>query len=468
METSIKISLNSIIHEKRITLPANLEQLKNTYKQLFNLDENKLSKIKIYYMNQEKDKKIKIETEQEYMNLYLEEHPDLIQAELDNDIIEMVKPNNTIQTPNLPEVDNHNCFRCLEKDCFLIPYISLNKDKDNNFIVNYKCRNNHKGENISMNNYKSFLNKKLEDILCHYCSSNKEKDKSIRVYYCYKCKKYICNLEKCNNNHEKQCDNNGLIQLENLDSYCILHGRNLIYYCEDCNMSFCNLCKSHEGHEKKIIGEMSISEEEKKMVIDRIEQNLKELEIIYNNIKENLINKLSKIYEMNKNILALNKKIIENLNKNETNGEIYRNFNNCKYIKEIKLKDNLDYYNNIFKQIENFLSDEFFEFDEEKRKSKLYFWNKIPLVISFHKDLKKILKNKKMEVKKLLANPKMTMANVSSIIRKEMKNPERSLFFLINKKISVNYEITLKEIYDKYKDDDGYLNLEAFTEGLFG
>ena len=181
-----------------------------------------------------------------------------------------------------------------------------------------------------------------------------------------------------------------------------------------------------------------------------------------------MINKLSEIYEMNKNILTMNKEIIENLNKNEINGEMYRNFNNCKFIKEIELKDNLEYYNNIFKQIENYLSNEFFEFDEEKRKKKLTFWNKIPLIISFNKGIKKLLKNKKMDIKKLLVNPNMTIGMISHIIRKEMKDPDESLYFLINKKRSVTYEITLKEIYNKYKADDDMLYLEACTAELWG
>lgn len=168
MESTIKISLNSIIHNQNVTLPANLEQLKSTYKTIYNLTDNQLSKLKIYYMKQEKDKKVKInlETDKEYMNFYLEEHPDLIQADLEKDISEFVKFNDAIQTPNLPNADNHNnCLRCLEKDCFLIPCISLNKDKENNFTFNYHCRNNHKQDNIPINNYRNLLNKKLEDII---------------------------------------------------------------------------------------------------------------------------------------------------------------------------------------------------------------------------------------------------------------------------------------------------------------
>ena len=114
MESTIKISLNSILHNQNVTLPANLEQLKSTYKKIYNLTDNQLSKLKIYYMKQEKEEKVKInlETDKEYMNFYLEEHPDLIQADLEKDISEFFKFNEAIQTPNLPNVDNHN--NCLK------------------------------------------------------------------------------------------------------------------------------------------------------------------------------------------------------------------------------------------------------------------------------------------------------------------------------------------------------------------
>ena len=404
------------------------------------------------------------------MNFYLEEHPDLIQADLENDVIDIAQSNYEIQTPNLPNKDNHNnnCFRCIEKDCYLIPYISFNKDKDNNLMFNCHCRNGHKQENIPINDYKNFLNKKLEDLLCNFCSLNKEKDKNIRLYYCYKCQKYICNLEKCNNSHEKECDNNDLIQLEKIDSYCILHGKNLIYYCEDCKISICNLCKNHESHKKTIIGEMNIKNEDKELIIKNIEKNLNDLEIIYSNLKEKLINKLSNIYEMNKNLLLLNKKIIENLNDKEMNGEIYVNVKNCKYIKEIKIQNDLDYFNNIFKQIEDYLSNEFFEFDEEKQKNKLRFWNRIPLIISFDKDVKKLLKDKKIETKKVLVNPAMTVSQFSFLIKKDMKYPDEYLIFCANSKYSVTYDRTFKEIYDQYKADDDMLYLRVFKELRWG
>lgn len=471
MECSIKISLNSIIHNQQITLPANLEQLKVIYKKLFNLKDNQISKLKIYYMKQKEEKNIKLnlDNDKEYMNFCLNENPDIIQAEIDNNEIIDINLNNIIQTPNFPNVENNNnCIRCLENDCFCIPFIKLNKDKDNNFMIYYNCKNNHKVENIPINNYKLFLTKKLEDIICSFCSLNKEKDKNIRLYYCYKCKKYLCNLEKCNNNHEKNCDNNDLMQIEKIDTDCIFHGKNLIYYCEDCQISFCNLCKSHQNHKKKNINEIKIQNEEKKKVIEMIDKNLNELEIIYNNIKENLIKKLSNIYEKNKNILLFNKKIIENLDKKEINGEILMNFNNCKYIKGRKIENDLEYYNNTFKQIENYFSNEFFEFDEEKQKLKLKFWNKIPIIISFDNTIKKLFNIKMPNPKKILLSKNITLSQLYQLIKKDMISQKEHFNFLAKNKYHVTYDLNIEEIYNKYKADDDILYLTAYKEQLWG
>ena len=472
MESSIKISLNSIIHEQKITLPPNLEQLKSTFKKIYNLSEQQLSKIKIYYMKLEKDKKIKknLENDSDYMNFYLETHPDIIEAEIDDKFIEADLLNNIIPTPDLPNLeDNNNCLRCLEKDCFLVPFIKLHKDKNNNFLINCHCRNNHKRENIPISDYKSFFNKKLEDILCSFCCLNKEKDKNRRLYYCYKCKKYICNLEKCNNSHEKDCDNNDFLQIEKMDSNCIIHGKNLMYFCEDCKVSFCNLCKNHQEHKKLIIDEMNIKNNVKKRIIEMIDKNLNKIKIIYKDIREKFSRKLYNIYEMNKNLLELNKKIIVTLNEKEINGEIYININNCKYIKGINIEENLEYYNNTFKQIEDYFTNEFFEFEEEKQKGKLCLWNKIPIIISFDRSAKKIFKIKKINTKKYDVPFDITISQLHFILRKDMKiKKEGAMFLLINGKKMIPFDLNLQEIYDKYKKDDNLLYLTVASEFVYG
>jgi hypothetical protein len=214
---------------------------------------------------------------------------------------------------------------------------------------------------------------------------------------------------------------------------------------------------------------MTIKDDDKKLIIESIEKNLNELEIIYSNIKNQLINKLSNIYEMNKNLLLLNKKIIENLNKKEMNGEIYVNVNNCKYIKEIKIKDDLEYLNNIFKQIEDYFSNEFFEFDEEKQKNKLLSWKEIPVVISYDKIKEGYFTTKKKTItKNMLLSPDMTIGQFHCLVRKNMDIKDEDFEIFANGEGLLQLNLTLKEIYDKYKRDDYMLYLKAIRQYRYG
>ena len=85
---------------------------------------------------------------------------------------------------------------------------------------------------------------------------------------------------------------------------------------------------------------------------------------------------------MNKSLLQLNKIFYENLNNKEINGEIYKNALNCFYLKNIDLKKNFDYFENISLEMEKYFINTFFEFDSEKQKQILKFRKKYQL--KFH------------------------------------------------------------------------------------
>ena len=214
---------------------------------------------------------------------------------------------------------------------------------------------------------------------------------------------------------------------------------------------------------------MFIKLNDKNKIIETIDKNLNELKKVFNLIEEK-IHKLYNIYEMNKNLLELNKKFIENLNEKEVNGEIYINFNNCKYIKEIISKDNLEYFISTFKQIEEYFSNEFFEFNEEKQKNKILFWNKIPLEISLTKNAKKAYKIKKLDKTKYLLPLDFTMGQFSYLLKKKLNIDQNDdlFFLLVNGKVSCPYEMNLKDIYDKYKKEDNILYLTIEKALLWG
>ena len=162
---------------------------------------------------------------------------------------------------------------------------------------------------------------------------------------------------------------------------------------------------------------------------------------------------------MNKNLLELNKKIIENLNIKEMNGEIYLNLTNCKYIKQID--NNIEHYNSILKTIEDNFSNDYFEFDEEKQKSKLLLW-KIPLIISVKKSAKELF-SKNIDKKKMLVHHFMTIKELYNLIRLDLIKKEDHFFLIINKITFYPGDMLIKEIYDKYKKKDNilYINIEG-------
>ena len=60
-----------------------------------------------------------------------------------------------------------------------------------------------------------------------------------------------------------------------------------------------------------------------------------------------------------------------------------------------------------------------------------------------------------------------TVGRIVHKIRKDMNVPETEAFILyVNLKYSVPYHLTFKEVYDKYKKDDGMLYLH-FQIGEF-
>ena len=375
------------------------------------------------------------------------------------------------ETPAPPYIQNdYNTIRCLEKNCFSIPLINIIKD-NNNIMINYKCTNGHKDQNIPIQKFITLGNKNIGNFCCNNCSLNRDKNKDIRLYYCYKCKETICNLEKCNIKHETKCENKNLIELEKFDSTCLIHGKYYIFYCNDCKISFCSSCENHKNHDKSLIDEIGFDNTDKNIIIREINESLNKLDQLYNKIK-NINTNITKIYEMNKSLLQLNKIFYENLNNKEINGEIYKNALNCFYLKNIDLKKNFDYFENISLEMEKYFINTFFEFDSEKQRQILKFRKKIPVEISFEefrnsfsffsKGNKKIKDNEKK-----LCPPEITINQLIYLYRNKMKlDKKEAIYMFVNGKTSVTGELTLSEVYDKYKNDDNILKLSIVVGEL--
>ena len=366
-------------------------------------------------------------------------------------------------TADILNLDNKNrSYKCPEKDCFLTPSVNITKNDNSNFIINCCCRINHSKNNLSINEFLSLSDKRIDNICCNHCELNSNKNKNIRLYYCYQCKKYICNQEKCNNEHETNCKNKILTELEKIDSDCLIHGKNLIYFCQDCNISFCNMCEEHKNHNKSSIKNIFNYNKYKKELITKINNNLKILELIFNDIDKYYKNFLL-TYKENKKLLELNILLLDNLSDNEMiNGEINKNIENCVFIKKKELKSTLEYYEKSFTSIKNNFVDEFFEFNKKEQEKLLTFFQKIPVIINFKQYYQGIFSGSGYKnlniIKKFLFPPDTTTSQISFMLRKDMKVGKRECaFLLVNGNTGCDYGLNISEIYEKYKQNDGYL-----------
>jgi len=90
--------------------------------------------------------------------------------------------------------------------------------------------------------------------------------------------------------------------------------------------------------------------------------------------------------------------------------------------------------------------------------------NRLPVIVEKSKksDINNIDKNK------FLVPSDMTLCQFLYIIRKRIKiDSSKALFFFVNDTLCNNASV-LSEIYNTYKDNDGFLYIEYSSENTFG
>ena len=74
-----------------------------------------------------------------------------------------------------------------------------------------------------------------------------------------------------------------------------------------------------------------------------------------------------------------------------------------------------------------------------------------------------------IEKSKYLVKNDVTLNQFSLMIRKKLKlGKESALFFLVNGKKSLTGDDSIQEIYNKYKNDDGFLYIAYAGEEIWG
>lgn len=131
-------------------------------------------------------------------------------------------------------------------------YIICPKCKENirinfqgNKITLYDCKNNHKIENISLNEFEKSQQIDESGIICQNCKNfDKNSTFNSKFFKCLSCHKNLCPL--CSSNHDKS---HNIINYDDINFVCESHSDSYTSYCQDCKNDICLLCEQKlNGH----------------------------------------------------------------------------------------------------------------------------------------------------------------------------------------------------------------------------
>ena len=161
------------------------------------------------------------------------------------------------------------------------------------FIISlYDCKNNHRTDNIQLNEFEKTQYVDQSKIICDKC---KEKNKSESIdnkfYICFPCKMNLCIL--CKKEHDK---NHKIFNYDDKDFYCKIHSEAYSGYCNDCKSDICNSCQNdHRQHYVIQYGQIIPD-------IESSKKQLKVLNIRIKNLKTDIKNIIKKLNHLNYNL----------------------------------------------------------------------------------------------------------------------------------------------------------------------
>ena len=282
-------------------------------------------------------------------------------------------------------------------------------------ICLYDCKNGHQINDISFNEFDKTQEINLLKIICDSCKiTNKGMTYNNKFYKCLKngCEYNLCPI--CKGRHDKS---HIVIDYEKKDFICKIHNDLYIKYCKDCKINLCLLClNAHEAHK-----------------IDSYEKIIPDNDKINNEIKS---------FRESLNQFGINiNEIISKL---------------------IKVKQNLEIYYNIYKNI----IDNYINFESTKRNYEVYTnvndikkgiideINYINTNNSNYQSIKKILEIYDKMFNKNISN---SNTNISTIVTCEKCHNIPKIIFLTNNKVEIDCSkcksIDIKDIsyFDRFK-----------------
>ena len=174
-----------------------------------------------------------------------------------------------------------------------------------------ECKNGHKLNDITLDEFECLQIIDLSKIKCHNCTHNKSTSFQNYFYKCLTCNQNFCPL--CENIHNREHDD--IIEYDKIGYICNFH--NIIYtsFCKECKDNLCMFCESEHKDKENIIyyrdnlpkiDLMSNQIKDLKIGIDKLKEKFKEIKAILDKI----IEKMEIYYNINENIMKSYKKKI--------------------------------------------------------------------------------------------------------------------------------------------------------------
>jgi len=339
----------------------------------------------------------------------------------DINLLNKLKDNNLIilvfNIKNNNNNDKCNYITCPK--CSNLCFFNINSNYN---ISLDNCINNHKYDNIFIDDFIKSQNDNLENIECFICKNN------INLYnnnfYICSCGKPICKL--CLQNHNIK--NHNIIEYNKRYYICNNHNKEFISYCKDCKINLCEKCEDeHYKHKiimyKMEVNKIKVNEMNNKLneTKERINEFKKQFDILIE-VYNNSIIKLKNNLEEYKYLINIIIYYLDNLK----NYEAIQNTINFKL--ELINKDISNFLYNDLKEKINYLIDIFERY-----------YNNMDIVY---------------EINKYSNNDKMNIFG-----EKFVENNKRKSFLLIKNNLS-----ELKENYIIKNKNKKYIKIKLFID----
>ena len=374
-----KIGDKKKTYEKSYKKDSSIEELLKAFSDSINKDLNDLVFFyrgkKIEYKNSEKINNSVFESIDKDLNIVAVSFSPILE---ESQIQEEEKENNNEEKKEIKKKrrkvnkDFYNDIIC--PICQTSAIIDKSNDRDEYRLTVLNCANFHRVENKSYNEYDNYIidlalldeeknNKEIKDeekkakikknkenyermkekLKCEICATMIENitPPEDKLYMCC-CGTVACNC--CYPVHEKEFENHHMIDMDDLNYFCLKHGKMFNRYCIDCNANICEDCKEHSDHEilrfndKKIQIKKSRIEKLKK----KVEAQKNFLSEFIKNIREDFEAILKNIEEYTNNYIKIENTLINRYQSFFLNYQLLRN-----------LRNNELFENNIIKELKN-------------------------------------------------------------------------------------------------------------------